>query len=68
MGLEDEVLEGALLNAYALLRRSMVARQVVADLELTIAGVYWQELQMISKVLADYEAHLRSCQWHGAVS
>lgn len=70
MGLEEEVLEGALIDAYALLRRSMVARQAIAEAEATLfdVGASTVGATFLVKVLLDFEAHVRSCQWHGAVS
>lgn len=64
MGLEEEVLEGALLNALQLYHALETARSIVAEADTTVFGSL--ELAFVEQTICKAMSHLRSCQWHGA--
>lgn len=58
----EEVLEGALLNAFDLLRRLGSARCMVGELENTLFADAMNR-DFVLRSLDDAMMHIRSCQW-----
>lgn len=64
MGIEEEVLEGGLIDAHRLYVNLQSVVRIVAGAEDTLFGQLYATTFML-ETLSDALSHLRTCQWHG---